>query len=51
MTSKRNIGLTKLKVDLAGSGTMSRETLRYFIENRIDPYAPDVKAVRKMFQK
>jgi hypothetical protein len=50
MTTKRKTGLAMFNVDLSKEGKMSKETLRYFIENRIDPYAADVREIRKRYK-
>lgn len=49
LLNRRELGLEKLRVDLITEKKMSRFTLRYFIENRINVYADDVKEVFKKY--
>lgn len=49
--NKRQIGLELLRIDLIKENKMTKETLRYLIEHRINVYSPDVKEIFKKFQR
>jgi len=50
ISKTRQTGLNMLMVDLKKDNKISKETLRYFIEHRINIYAQDVKEVYKKFE-
>lgn len=49
--NKRQMGLELVRIDLMKENKISKQTLGYLIEHRINIYSPDVKEIFKKFQR